>query len=44
MVEMIIEKAKTNSLQVWNEKYKTFDPLSNRDFINRSKRNGVTTL
>lgn len=44
MVKMIVEKAKGNSLQIWNEKYQTFDPLSNRDFINRSKKNGVTNL
>lgn len=44
MIEMLIQKAKTNSLQTWNDKYKAFDPLTNRQFINMSKRNGVTTL
>ena len=44
LTELILQKSRDNFLQVWHEKYKHFDPLKNRDYINSSKANGVTTL
>jgi len=44
IAELILEMAKQNYLQVWAEKLRTFEPLKNKDYINSSKSNGVTTL
>ena len=44
MTEFLLTQAKDNYLQTWNENYKIYDPLKSRDYINSTKKNGVTTL
>lgn len=44
IVSLIIDKAKENMLQTWDEKTNKYAPLQWKDLINSSKRNGVTTL